>query len=312
MLKRLSTLEAQFWLMIAVGCVVFFLVPLWFRISSCPALQSERMNHDENDGPVDNGEKPENYQYGTTYIADGISNAPAVVVQKHQAESDKEPTSASDKDIVRLLSDLLCDAHFTDIALVYFTYCLVIVGLFTLRSGERTSRDLERARLSGGPLPGTIAIFPNDITKFVIGVTNTGRTTATIRNIVVGTSNTEPISAIPNYSEATHKKAFNHNVKADGVFEDPHWLIEHNGTGLFYCFDMPNISTFSVEDKLAAFVQALIRKLGNSIQLATPLGMKTIKSNKRTAPAYRIHLNHGLGRSSSQGYSPEVLKDRGP
>jgi hypothetical protein len=53
---------------------------------------------------------------------------------------------------------------------------------------------------------------------------------------------------------------------------------------------MPNISTFSFEDKLFAFVQALIRKLGNLIQLATPLGMKTIKSNKRIAPACRSHL----------------------
>lgn len=146
MLKCLSTLEAKFLLWIAAGLVVLFLWPIWFRASSCLApSSSDEMNHEENGGPIDNGEHPKNYQYRTSYLKEGIGNALSVVTQKQNTKSDKARTRAANNDIGGLFSDLLCDVHITDIALVYFTYCLVIVGWFAMRSGERTSKDLERA-----------------------------------------------------------------------------------------------------------------------------------------------------------------------
>jgi hypothetical protein len=102
------------------------------------------VNQEENGGPVDNGEQPENYQYRTNYLNDGICNAISVATQKQKISSGEECTYAHDKDIVGLFSDLLCDVHITEIALVYFTYCLVIVGWFNMRSGERTSAIFER------------------------------------------------------------------------------------------------------------------------------------------------------------------------
>jgi hypothetical protein len=46
----------------------------------------------------------------------------------------------------------LCeDTKFTDLLLAFFTYCLVIVGWFTIRSSERTVQNLERAFLAVGP-----------------------------------------------------------------------------------------------------------------------------------------------------------------
>lgn len=130
--------------MIAAGCVVFFLGPLWFHISWCRAPPSDGMSHKQNGGPIEHGEHPESYQYGSTYIAGSISDVFAGLMQKQQAESNEEYARASKNDIAPALSKLLCNASATEIALVYFTYCLVIVGWFTMRSGERTSAIFER------------------------------------------------------------------------------------------------------------------------------------------------------------------------
>jgi hypothetical protein len=157
--------------------------------------------------------------------------------------NDRKEKMELDRKLVNFNGDL---AYYTEVlawvaALQLVTLIVQAAFLYgTFYIAKIALRDVERARLSGGPIPGTIAIFPNNITKFVIGATNTGRTSATIRNIVVGTTNAEPLSPIPNYSDAAHKKAFNHIVKADGVCFDQHWLIEYPGTELFYCFGYTN------------------------------------------------------------------------
>lgn len=47
---------------------------------------------------------------------------------------------------------LLCDElKITDIPLVFFTYCLVVVGWFTMRSTDETAKRAQRAYLVGGP-----------------------------------------------------------------------------------------------------------------------------------------------------------------
>jgi hypothetical protein len=67
---------------------------------------------------------------------------------------------------------LVCDAKGTDLALVYFTFCLVIVGWFGIRSGERNTEAIERAYLFLGNSPPR---FRNRRINFHLAVTNTGR-----------------------------------------------------------------------------------------------------------------------------------------
>jgi hypothetical protein len=85
---------------------------------------------------------------------------------------------------------LVCDAKGTDLGLLYFTYCLVIVGWFGIRSNELTVQSLERAFLAVGPTQVRHFYKPPDecgVTKHVIRLTlhvhNTGRTGATIKKV---------------------------------------------------------------------------------------------------------------------------------
>lgn len=172
MLKNLCALEAKFFLWIAAGLVFLFLCPIWFRASSCPAHPS--VNHEKNGGPIDNGEHAQNYQYRTRYLDEDISNAVSIAPQKQKTSSDKERTYATNKDIVGLFSDLLCDVHITEIALVYFTYCLVIVGWFTIRSGERTSAIFERPYVTIDAITNVDGL--KDVVE--IRITNFGRSIA--------------------------------------------------------------------------------------------------------------------------------------
>ena len=91
---------------------------------------------------------------------------------------------------------LLCDTRLTDILLVFFTYCLVIVGWATMRSNEDTVKRLERADIT--PLPGNITlrtiiaqaqVTPGNLPSrpsATIQLHNSGRTAATILNVRIG------------------------------------------------------------------------------------------------------------------------------
>ncbi len=236
MLKRFSTLEARFSLMIAAGCLVFFLGPLWLRISWCQAPPPGGMSHKQNGGPIDHGEHPESYQYGTTYIASSISDGFAVLVQKQQAESDEEYARAPENDIAAPLRNLLCEARVTDIALVYFTYCLVIVGWFTMRSGERTSRDLERAIIGGGPYIANPSRDAEGNMILTPQFANYGRSFALLKEIIIGVSDDEPSSSTPNYSGlAIHRYDLVIHPDAKNVRDD-HISVTHSIEKPFYCF----------------------------------------------------------------------------
>lgn len=115
---------------------------------------------------------------------------------------------------------IICDAKGTELGLVFFTYCLVVVGWFTVRSNELTTQTLER---------GYLAVSPTDIQRrFVVGknrnssfydeqdpqeivlnlrVENTGRTTATIKKVYVEFSREPPIGDLPQYKDGREKIA---------------------------------------------------------------------------------------------------------
>jgi hypothetical protein len=93
----------------------------------------------------------------------------------------------------------LChEAKGMDVAIVFFTYCLVIVGWFGIRSGERTVRDLERAYIFGGPT--NIRTNPERTKVWVnLTVDNPGRTPAILNLAHAEFSLTPPKGNVPAY-----------------------------------------------------------------------------------------------------------------
>jgi hypothetical protein len=99
-----------------------------------------------------------------------------------------------------ILPKWLCDeTKLTDLLLVYFTYCLVVVGWYGIRSNELTVKNLERAFLSVGPTKiGSLHTELDEhgrTTRFVrllLLVQNTGKTGATIKKVYGEFSQTPP------------------------------------------------------------------------------------------------------------------------
>jgi len=79
------------------------------------------------------------------------------------------------------LQAIFCgEMKFTDLALIFFTYCLVLVGWFTLRSNERNTESLERAYV----FPGYSSLrFRNNRAFFTLVMTNTGRMPGIIKEV---------------------------------------------------------------------------------------------------------------------------------
>ena len=107
---------------------------------------------------------------------------------------------------------LLCDAKGTDLGLLYFTYCLVIVGWFGIRSSERTVQNLERAFLAVGPTKITLLYTPADqkgetrpFVRLTLYVYNTGRTAATIRKVYGEFSRDPPLGNKPIYKHGNEQ-----------------------------------------------------------------------------------------------------------
>jgi hypothetical protein len=97
----------------------------------------------------------------------------------------------------------LCDeARFTDLLLAYFTYCLVVVGWFGIKSNELTVQNLERAFLSVGPTRIEQLYRSSPTTPFVrltLYVHNTGRTGAIIKRVYGEFSRVPPDGRKPMY-----------------------------------------------------------------------------------------------------------------
>ena len=115
----------------------------------------------------------------------------------------------------------------TDLAVIFFTSCLVIVGWFSIRSGERNTKDLERAYIFGTP--------QIDATKFIGGNTfieimlhNTGRTPGTIKSIYGEVSKTTEPFGVPVYRNGNKRDAngmlvptLGNPIRAPVTFECP-------------------------------------------------------------------------------------------
>jgi hypothetical protein len=97
----------------------------------------------------------------------------------------------------------LCQIRIADLALIYFTYCLVIVGYFTIKRSERTIQDLERAHFFGG----TSKLDHDGQNNWYVEVSfvNQGRTSGIFRSIYWQFSAEEPKGA-PNYAGGNIKR----------------------------------------------------------------------------------------------------------
>ena len=94
------------------------------------------------------------------------------------------------------------EAKVTDIALVFFTCCLVIVGWFTIRSGERTTRDMERAYMFSGPY-SPVCTGTKTITHLTLE--NFGRSPGILKEAYGEYSATEP-TGNPVYKHGSARK----------------------------------------------------------------------------------------------------------
>jgi hypothetical protein len=91
------------------------------------------------------------------------------------SEPDKKNAHAAHDDSDEKIKDVslrgvLCDAKATDLGILYFTCCLVIVGWFTIRSNHETALIEERAYISGG------GSYINGGKDFLFRVNNYGKT----------------------------------------------------------------------------------------------------------------------------------------
>ncbi len=94
-----------------------------------------------------------------------------------------------------LLKAVICagDMKLTDLALVFFTYSLFVVGWFTLRSNERTLEDLQRAYLWPGFAKNKA--IKGGGRKWLITVHNTGQTAGVIQKIYFAVATPEDYAA---------------------------------------------------------------------------------------------------------------------
>jgi len=117
-----------------------------------------------------------------------VINSPAIIEQQ-LSESNEATSKDQDHD-----SPIFCDTRISDILLVFFTYCLVVVGWFTMRSNQETMRELERARFH----PKFIRFERNSEhdpkPTIHYGFINTGRSVGTVYSFLIVATVVGPIT----------------------------------------------------------------------------------------------------------------------
>lgn len=164
MLKRPLSLRVMFVLLIGIGIIVFLaLIGLGTWLSYPTQTDTtQQPAHTEK-----RAEQPHNVPANIigTIIMAAPSEAPPSGTKGADGAQKPEQKSFG-----------FWDATVTDLALVFFTYCLVIVGWATMRSNESTLQEIERGRLFSGVEPSTIR---NNGGLLAVGLSlqNHGRTT---------------------------------------------------------------------------------------------------------------------------------------
>jgi hypothetical protein len=196
MLKQLISLRFAFVYWIAGGLLLFVVLPLWVKQSSCPPKEPNIWTIEG--------------QRNTTHNQGGSDEINNVLI----AEQKKTDTKKNYLDNLYSPTWLCEETKFTDLLLAYFTYCLVIVGWFGIRSNELTIQNLERAFLAVGPTkirldwvrqPGKTVYVQGEPLETAVGlyIHNTGRTGATIKKVYGEFSKEAPSGDVPRYKDGT-------------------------------------------------------------------------------------------------------------
>ena len=166
--SRTNLISVQFLMALALGVFVILYLPLHYQALSCstPAPQSFKPDRPEAHGadPARNERPPKSVEEKPT---DAI--APTSTKQREDAGQSKEQTAIDDDGWLR---KAVCEARLTDVALVFFTYCLVIVGWATMRTTDVGARQIERAFLFLGTQDHQLA---GTVLKATLTAANSGR-----------------------------------------------------------------------------------------------------------------------------------------
>ncbi len=162
--------------------MVLLAFPIWIRGSSCPQQQPRAWAIDGYVYPAKSKRDPQKIE--------------SVVTQKkeHPHAQQQNPADSNNKWTPAALCE---EIKITDLTLVFFTYCLVVVGWFTMRNADYISKRTERAYLFAGPThprekTSITVTIEEDHTRVPIAVENYGRTTGLLRKLFVDFSETEP------------------------------------------------------------------------------------------------------------------------
>jgi hypothetical protein len=186
--------QGKFWIAICFGLLISGATSLLVRSDFCSSRADQWA---EQTGEQSNSEQGRSPYIGDVIIYTGTATPQA---QKPEPNASRQPTG--ERFTPRPSPPWLCDAHFTDIAIAFFTYCLVIVGWAQMRSNEETVRNLERAQLMGGVAPNLINVAPDGKVTLQATVSNWGRSVAILKEFYGEFSDTEPKGDKAIYSAA--------------------------------------------------------------------------------------------------------------
>lgn len=120
----------------------------------------------------------------TTQAAPGLNPADA------PTQASKPDSKKSKWEKESWWGKFFCEMKLTDIAIAFFTYCLVVVGAFQIKRTEYVMRESERAHVFAGP---DDKIVTHNGTRIVaITAINTGRSPAIMKAINASFYRTEP------------------------------------------------------------------------------------------------------------------------
>jgi len=135
------SIYSRFVFLIIVGALIFVVLPLALHESiNCPK------------------EKPASWELsGNEYLTNEAGKSywhPFILPDQQNRTYDLK--AKPEEDSVERAKPLLCEeVKATDLLIVFFTYCLVVVGWFTLRSSDDTYRRIERAYVFVSIRPGS-------------------------------------------------------------------------------------------------------------------------------------------------------------
>ena len=167
------SLAIQFGIWIIGGLAALLVAISLASRTICVAPSLDSHNHNQ-------GAHQANYRPNalTDLIDEPTSRRIALAEPKHQ--DTENHSEQPDKSISAFARRVICDARSTDIGIMFFTYCLVIVGWFGIRSDERSTEAVERAYLFLGYSP---PIFRSGRVNFDLAVTNSGRCIGVMKEI---------------------------------------------------------------------------------------------------------------------------------